>query len=180
VKKTITLVRAGEKPTAAAKATSSGLLATAQDWELKVELKFTENAAAATLRPDMVISEASKQIVLLGLPVPWEDCIKEANERKRAKYAELVEECRSNGWQAQCEPIEVEYRGFTGQSFSRAYNTLGITGDSRRRLVTEAAEVAPRWLWIRIGEPWVCLIVELKHLRNPGNISDDVSRCIIG
>jgi len=104
VKKTIAFVRAGEKPTPAARATSSGLLAGALDWELKVDrgkhLKFPEDAAA-TLKPDMVLtSEASKQIILLQLTVPWEDCIEEANEMKRAKYAELVEEYRSNGWRA--------------------------------------------------------------------------------
>jgi len=76
-----------------------------------------------------------------------EDRIEEANERNRAKYAELV-----NGWRARCKPIEVECRGFTGQSLYRVYNTLGITGASRRRammLVTKATEVASRWLWIR-------------------------------
>jgi len=60
----------------------------------------------------VLISEASKQIVLLKLTDPREDRIEEANERKRAKYAELVEECRSNGWPARCEPIEVGCRGF--------------------------------------------------------------------
>jgi len=88
VKKTVAFVRAGETPTPAARATSSGLLAAAQDWELKVDLgkqlKFLENDAAAATRPDMVlISEASKQIVLLEFTVPWEDCIEE--ERKRTK-----------------------------------------------------------------------------------------------
>jgi len=59
---------------------------------------------------------------------------------------------------ARCEPIEVGYRGFAGQSLCRAYNTLGITGATRQRaikLVTEAAEVASSWLWIRRGEPCV-------------------------
>jgi len=91
VKKTIALVRAGEKPTPAARATSSGLLAVSgtKDWELKVNpgkrLKFSENAAASTtLRPNMVlISEASEQIVPRELTVPWEDRIEEANEKKR-------------------------------------------------------------------------------------------------
>ncbi|KAK0131186.1 hypothetical protein N1851_034112 [Merluccius polli] len=32
---------------------------------------------------------------------PWEDRIEEANERKRVKYAELVEQCRSNGWRVE-------------------------------------------------------------------------------
>jgi len=67
-------------------------------------MKFPVYAAATTLRPDMV----------LELTVPWEDHIKEANKRKRAKYAELVEECRSNGWRTRSEPLEVGYRGFTG------------------------------------------------------------------
>ncbi|KAJ8014697.1 hypothetical protein DPEC_G00018340 [Dallia pectoralis] len=110
VKKTITFVRAGEKPLLAARTTSSGLLATAQDWELEVDLgkrlKFPGTAATTSLRPDMLlISETSKHIILLELTVPWEDRIEEANERKREKYAELVEECRNNGWRARCEPI---------------------------------------------------------------------------
>ncbi|KAK0148843.1 hypothetical protein N1851_010754 [Merluccius polli] len=163
LKNSIAFVRAGEKPPSAARATSSGLLATARDWEMKVDLgkqlKFPESVATTTLRPDLLlISEASKQIVLLELTVPWEDRIEEANERKRAKYAELVEECRSNGWRARCEPIEVGCRGFAGQSLCRAYNILGITGASKRRAIkeaTEAAEVASRWLWLRRGEPWV-------------------------
>lgn len=44
VKKSFTFVRAGEKLTSAARTNSSGLLATAQDWELKIDpgkqLKF--------------------------------------------------------------------------------------------------------------------------------------------
>lgn len=38
------------------------------------------------------------------------------------------------------------------QRVCRAYNKLGITGSSRQsatKLVTEAAEVASRWLWAR-------------------------------
>jgi len=81
MRKTITFIRAGEKPTPAARATSSGLLAMAQDWELKVDLgkqlKFPENYAATTLRPDMVL--ISKQIILLELTVPWVDRIEEDN-----------------------------------------------------------------------------------------------------
>ncbi|KAK0139889.1 hypothetical protein N1851_023199 [Merluccius polli] len=82
------------------------------------------------------LSEASKQILLLELTVTWEGCIEEANERKRAKHAKLVEQCRSNGRRVRCEPIEVG----------------SITGTSKRRAsktVTEAAEDASRWLRIR-------------------------------
>ena len=97
---------------AAARNTSSGLLATARDWEPKVDLgkqlKFPEAVAKTTLRQDIVLtSVASKQVILLELTVPWEDRLEEANERKRAMYSELVEECQNNGWQTRCEPIEV-------------------------------------------------------------------------
>ena len=161
--KNTAFIRAGEKPTPASRNTSSGLLATARDWELAVDLgkqlKFPEVVATTTLRPDIVLtSVASKQVILLELTVPWEDRIEEANERKRAKYSLLVEECRSNGWQARCQPIEVGCRGFAGQSLCRAYRMLGITGASQRRaikLATDAAEVASRWLWIRRGEAWL-------------------------
>jgi len=75
------------------------MLTSAQDWDLKVDLgrqlKFPETVAITSLRPDMVlISEASKQIILFELTVPWEDRIEEANERKRSKYIELVKECQ--------------------------------------------------------------------------------------
>ena len=88
-----------------------GLLATARDWQLKVDLgrqlKFPENIAVTTLRPDMVlVSETTRQVVLLELTVPWEDRMEEAFERKRAKYEELAGECQNRGWRTRCNPIE--------------------------------------------------------------------------
>uniref|UniRef100_A0A1A8DYB0 Uncharacterized protein n=1 Tax=Nothobranchius kadleci TaxID=1051664 RepID=A0A1A8DYB0_NOTKA len=44
------------------------------------QLKFPENITATSLRPDMVISESTKQVVILELTVPWEDHIEEAHE----------------------------------------------------------------------------------------------------
>lgn len=52
-----------------------------------------------TLKPDIVlVSETTRQVVLLEVTVPWEDWMKEAFERKKAKYEELAGECRSRGW----------------------------------------------------------------------------------
>ncbi|KAL3970378.1 polycystin 1L2 [Sarotherodon galilaeus] len=141
-----------EKPAAPLRNTSPGLLATANDWELRVDLakqlKFPEAVAKTTLRPDIIVtSVVFKQVILLELTVPWEDRMEEAHERKRAKYSELVEECRSNGWPAR----------FAGQSLCRAYKMLGIVGANEQRaikLVTNAAEAASRWLWIKRGEAW--------------------------
>lgn len=40
----------------------------------------------------MALTTATEQVMLLELRVPWEDQIDEANERKSAKYQELVQE----------------------------------------------------------------------------------------
>lgn len=64
----------------------------------------------------------SKQVMLPGLTVPWEDQIDEAYEKKSAKYQELVEECQLDGLHRRCEHIEVGCRVF------RAYDTLTAKG----------------------------------------------------
>lgn len=160
-KRCILFVKAGEKLSSRPKL-RSGLLGTANDWQLSVDLgkqlRFPRDIAETNLRPDIVLSSAmSRQVIMLELTVPWEERIDEANERKKEKYAELVEECRSRGWRAQCLPIEVGGRGFAGKSLCRALGLLGITGASRRKAInaaSEAAEKASRWLWIRRDMQW--------------------------
>lgn len=111
-------------------------------------------STAIARRPDMLlISDVSKHILISELAVPWKDCTEEAHERKRMRYDELVEECSSNGWWASCGSIEVGSRLFIGRPLCRA-----ITGASKRKTikpVTEAAEVAWKWLWMRRGQLWV-------------------------
>nr|XP_055028991.1 uncharacterized protein LOC129418090 [Misgurnus anguillicaudatus]XP_055035306.1 uncharacterized protein LOC129423146 [Misgurnus anguillicaudatus] len=161
VKHNISFVRAGEKPQGVRKA-STGLLATARDWKLHADLgrqlKFPEHIARTSQRPDLVLtSDSTKQVVLMELTVPWEDRMEEAFERKKAKYLELVQACRESGWRARCEPIEVGCRGFLSQSVHRAFRLLGIRGLHERRAtknISEAAEKASRWLWIKRGEVW--------------------------
>lgn len=72
-------------------------------------------------------------------------------KKNRAKYEDLVNQCRRQGWRAQCEPIEVSCRGFAGQPLCRATSLLRVTGVDKRkatRNTVEAAEKALRWLWI--------------------------------
>ncbi|XP_038131552.1 uncharacterized protein LOC119776958 [Cyprinodon tularosa] len=162
-------VRAGEKPERAGRGTS-GLLAVARDWQLHVDigrqLKFPEHIVRTLLRPDLVLtSDSTKQVVLLELTVPWEDRMEEAHERKRAKYLELIEACRCRGWRARCEPIEVGCRGFLSQTVHRAFRLLGIRGLLERRAtrnISEAAEKASRWLWIKRGDAWSSALLEHK------------------
>ena len=90
---------------------------------------------------------------MIELTVPWEDHIEEANERKRLKYDELRELCTSKGWAARCLPVEV--RGFPAQSVHHLLSVFGVKGKERRTVVkniSEAAERASNWLWIKSGE----------------------------
>lgn len=76
--------------------------------DLETQLKIARHITQSKLRTDIIlVSEATKQLVLLELTVPWEDRMEEAQERKREKYQELVEECRRNGWKTRCVPVEV-------------------------------------------------------------------------
>ncbi len=105
----------------------------------------------------VLMSDSSKQVVMLELTVPWEERIVEANERKRGKHAELVEDCCRREWRARCMPVEVGGRGFAGKSLCKAYSLLGITGAQKRQAInraSEAAEKASRWLWIMRDKPW--------------------------
>ena len=95
-------------------------------------------------------SVSSRKVVLLELTVPWEERVQEAFERKMAKYQGLVAECKEKGWKTWCFPVEVGCRGFVAQSLPHALRQLGITGKSRRKVVTEAgrsAEQASSWIW---------------------------------
>ena len=74
--------------------TKSGILDKASDWQVDVDLdrklRFPE-IVPTNLRPDMVLWSATmKKIVIVELTVPWEERCGEANERKRAKYDQLM------------------------------------------------------------------------------------------
>ncbi len=126
--------------------------------DLERQLKIPTHITQSKLRPDIIlVSEATKQLILMELTVPLEERMEEAQERKREKYQELVEDCQKNGWRTSCMPVEVGSRGFASHSLSKAYGTLGITGANRRRAIgnnAEAAEKASRWLWLKRGEQW--------------------------
>ena len=101
--------------------------------DLERQLKIPPHITQTRLRPDIIlVSEATKQLLLLELTVPWEERMEEAQKRKREKYQELVEECWRNGWRTRCMAVEVGSRRFTSQ----------------------AAEKASRWLWLKWGEQW--------------------------
>ena len=74
-------------------------------------------------------SDNTKQCIIWELIVSWEEYITLANERKRSKYQELVEQRKS--WKIHYDPVEVGCRGFAGQSLSRALAKIGIVGAAK-------------------------------------------------
>ena len=66
-----------------------------------------------TLRPDIVLrSRTVKKLIATELTVPWETRCEEANERKRAKYTELMKLCRKQGWRTWLFPWKLALEGF--------------------------------------------------------------------
>ncbi|KAJ8415032.1 hypothetical protein AAFF_G00007300 [Aldrovandia affinis] len=121
--------------------------------DLGRQLQFPQEICSTTLRPDVVLwSAAAKSALLIELTVPWEEGLEAAYERKMAKYADLVAECRESGWSVRMYPVEVGARGFVGSSTSRLLRDLGLRGarlSKSTKELSEEAEKASHWLWLR-------------------------------
>ncbi|RXN24825.1 hypothetical protein ROHU_021965 [Labeo rohita] len=133
------------------------LLSPGGEWDLRVDishqLKFPQQIAITSLRPDIVIwSTTTKSVIMAELTVPWEDGIEAAFERKKEKYADLAAACTQAGWRAYTFPVEVGCRGFTGTSTQRFLKTLGVRGHKLQKALKDLAEEAEQgsfWLWLR-------------------------------
>lgn len=90
----------------------------------------------------VLVSETTRQLVMLELTVPWEDQMEEAFQRKRANYEELACECRSK--KTRCNSTEVGCRGFVGQSLVRALKMLGVKGQQNRRALRNISDAAEK------------------------------------
>ena len=152
----IPFVKEGQEAKVTSSSSRIGVLATAQSWEMKVDLERKlqfPDVVQTTLRPDIVVwSSHGKKIVVIELTVSWEERCDEAYERKAAKYAELMEECRRKGWSTWLFPVEVGCRGFPAASVWKMFTALGITGRNRKtavQAVSSAAEKASSWIWLR-------------------------------
>ena len=88
--KFISFVKGGTETTKS-NSTASGILSTANDWEMQADVggktTFPGEVLTTTLRPDIVLwSRSSRQVILLELTVPWETRLEEAHERELTKY----------------------------------------------------------------------------------------------
>ena len=157
--KQINFVKAGEK---IQRREETNLLSSANDWQLLVDLetqlKFPRHIAVTSLRLDLILHfDNTKQCIIWELTVSWEEYITLANERKRSKYQELVEQCQQKSWKIYHDPVEVGCRGFAGQSLGRALAKIGIVGAARVRAlkdITNKVLKASKWIWLKRSEPW--------------------------
>ena len=154
----INFVKPGETAKAQC-AQKASILDGTTGWNMEVDLgkKLVFPGIVQTnLRPDIVLwSETGKKLIVIELTVPWESRCEEAYERKKAKYTELLEACKQQGWRTWLFPIEVGTRGFCAQSVCRLITAVGSSGREKRRTVqrlSQAAERASSWLWIQREE----------------------------
>ncbi|KAJ8353609.1 hypothetical protein SKAU_G00211760 [Synaphobranchus kaupii] len=153
----IHFLKKGESADTISRRPAPKLLSPGVEWRMEVDvgrqLHFPGEICSTTLQPDIVLWAAEeKSVLLVELTVPWEEGVEAAHERKRAKYADLVAECREGGWSARLYPVEVGARGFVGGSTTCLLKDLGLRGralSKATREIAEEAEEASFWLWLR-------------------------------
>lgn len=157
-----TFVREGQKTSKHPSTRSEeGNLCRARDWRMLADigrqLVFPPEIASTNLRPDLVFwSPSQKTAYIIELTVPWENCVEEAYERKKLRYAELAAEATQRGWNTKVYPVEVGCRGFVASSTIRLLKELGIHGQALRKTIrslSEAAEISSRWIWLKRKDP---------------------------
>ena len=73
---------------------------------------FPQEFASTNLRPDIVWwSKEQRSLCILELTVSFETVMARAHNIKMAKYQDLVDEVKSNGYQAECKALEIGARG---------------------------------------------------------------------
>ena len=142
--------------------TSSGkfqteILSITNDLQMQVDLKrrliFPPEVCTTTLRPDIVICSCRiKQIVMIEVIEPWENCAEVRNERRQTKYDELKKDFEESGYNVWCLPNEICCRGLMCPSVLTMCKTLRLQGKDRKdfRVVYEnTAKRISSWLWMR-------------------------------
>ena len=97
------------------------------------------------LRPDAVlVSQLSKTLVEIEMTVPWEEICEKAHERKGFKYADLMADCKDEGWRVWLFLVDVGCRGFPAQSVLKLLARPGISRRSCKTAVRRLGEAAKR------------------------------------
>lgn len=121
----------------------SGLLSSARDWKLQVDLsdhdelkiepyKFAPSIAVTLKRPDIVCWSLSRKIVILiELTVPAEFNVIKAQERKTMKYLELTHDIECNGFDVHLFTFEVGTLGYCANTVNYLCKELGMLSQKK-------------------------------------------------
>ena len=107
---------------------------------------FPMDIAPTEYRPDIVVWDNKDAMFLIELTVPFETNLEEARERKQAKYADLLKECR---WKSNASLITVQVgaRGYLDQeSLHNLYQMLGgrVQSETKRKFEEDLTRAAVR------------------------------------
>ena len=99
---------------------------------------------ATDLRPDVVWwDDKARNLCLLELSVCFETSFKEAAQRKKIKYADIVEQARLSHYTAKLITVEVGSRGIVNmEGFLQLEDELNIQKRDMSKLLTILAKTA--------------------------------------
>ena len=125
-------------------------------WKMATDLesKLVFPVTVTEQRPDAVLWCDEKKIcMILELTVPWEENIKQAEERKAERYSGLIEECEEKGWSVEYHHMAVGTRGYIDKKLVNLFRKrFCCTNIEVRRAVKDLQETAERsshWIWLK-------------------------------
>ena len=144
------------------RSSSVGILELATDWEVLVDLdrmlRFPSYIVLTLLRPDIVlVSRATKTVVLLELTCPSEERFDEAHRLKIRRYEDLSIDCELAGWKCWNFAVEVGARGYVAKSLQSCLARLGFKFRNAQSIVRECGDTSLRssfWLWLSRDKGW--------------------------
>ena len=134
------------------------------DWTILVDSRaypyqVPPQITATSLRPDICIYSLSrKKVCFIELTSPFEENMQLWKAKKSFKYLGLVEDAKTNGWNAQCRTIVVGARGFVSTNVSALFRFFGLSAkdsSSARKDISKVAIRASHFIWIsRSNQVW--------------------------
>lgn len=130
----------------------ASIMPAANDWELLIdyenkEIVFPPDILPSDQRPDIIIwSHSLRTVILCELTCPGEESIRDAQSRKKIRYAELVKDCRSlkPSWTTHFYTIEACVRGMLAFTFRKFLSSLGLSPSITKQICHSVSRVVAR------------------------------------
>jgi len=134
------------------------------DWKILVDSRsdpyqVPPQITATSLRPDICIySQSRKKVCFVELTSPFEENVRLWKAKKQLKYEGIVQDAKSNGWDASCLTIEVGARGFVSLNTPSLFRLFGLSpkdSNTARKEVSKVAIKCSHFIWIsRNNDKW--------------------------